>query len=531
MTCELTLKPNNVTISVEKGTKIIDALNGYASIEIPCGRRGNCGKCKVLAIGDLSPLTYEEKELRENNLLPINYRLACTTEILGNTTVYIEKPFHCQIMEENSIKNIPIKSHIEKIYYPLEFNKIKENYPCEMVNGDPTFVYFNKELIGIEEGDTRGEAYGVAFDIGTTTIVAYLVDLITGKVLSKISDYNPQIIFGDDLISRIDYINKHSVQDLQIPLIRKINELIDYLVGDKLKSLYCGIFAGNTCMNHILLGIDPKTLGVAPYKPTLYDSVIKDGKDLNININGKLLFMPNIESFIGGDTVSLILSEIKDKENVLCVDIGTNGEIVLKHKGKIYVTSTATGPAFEGYNISCGMKGVKGAIDKVYIDNGEIKFSTIGNEKPKGICGSGLVDLISVLVTKKIILPSGKMKENYYLTNDIFLSPKDVREFQMGKASLMSGIKTLMDKVNIDELIISGGFGNYLNIESAINIGMLPQVENIKYVGNGCGSGAIMALINKDYWDYANKIRKDIIHVDLANSVEYKDNLVHCLQF
>ena len=493
----LTIKPNNIKIEVEKGTLLSEVLRDYAKIEMTCGGKGLCGKCKVLATGDLSPLTDKERALGAN------YRLACTTRIFGDATVFVpEKKVSTQILTQNQIRPVPIK--------------------CEFNTG-----------------------YGIGFDIGSTTLAAYLTSLETGQVMSVASSMNPQIFYGEDLISRIDYINTHKdgLKTLQKSVVGALNELIDNLSTENNISqtdIKKATFVGNTCMNHIILVTDPKPLGEAPYEPVIYNSVIKKSGEIGVNINGDLFFFPNIAGFVGGDTVGVILSEMKEDtgETTLAVDIGTNGEMALRHKGRLLVCSAAAGPAFEGGGISCGMRGSVGAVDRAYIEKGEVKVHVIGDGEPMGICGSGLVDLVSVLVEEEIIDETGRMEEDFVIHPKVSLTPKDVRNLQLAKGSIGAAVKTLLSyagvsEKDLDKIYLAGGFGNYLNKESAVKIGLLPDIDlnKIVSVGNAAGSGAVLALINRDEWEETEKIRASAEHIELAHSPEYQENLLESMMF
>ena len=493
----LTIKPNNIKIDVEEGTLLSHALRKYAKIEMVCGGRGICGKCKVLATGDLSPLTEKEKDLEEN------YRLACTTKILGDATVFVpEKRVSTQILIENQIRPTPIKN-------------------------------------GFQSG------FGIGFDIGSTTLAAYLVSLSDGKVISVASSMNPQIFYGEDLISRIDYINTHQegLATLQKSVVGALNDLVQNLCEENSisqRDIKKATFVGNTCMNHITLGINPKSLGEAPYEPVLFNSVIKKPEDIGINIDGDLYFFPNIAGFVGGDTVGVILSAMKEDsgETLLAVDIGTNGEMALRHKGHLYVCSAAAGPAFEGGGISCDMRGATGAVDSAYVEKGEIKVHVIGEGEPLGICGSGLVDLVKVLAEEEIIDETGRMEEDFLISEKVALTPKDVRSLQLAKGSIAAAIKTLLSLADVkeeslDRIYLAGGFGNYLNKASAVKIGLLPNIDLDKIIpiGNGAGSGAVLALINEDEWEETEKIRALAEHVELAHSPDYQMNLMESMMF
>jgi len=243
---------------------------------------------------------------------------------------------------------------------------------------------------------------------------------------------------------------------------------------------------------------------------------------------------------VGGDTVGVILSAMKEDggETALAVDIGTNGEMALRHKGRLLVCSAAAGPAFEGGGISCGMRGAIGAVDSACVEKGEVKVHVIGEVEPLGICGSGLVDLTATLVDEEIIDETGRMEEDFVISQKVSLTPKDVRNLQLAKGSIGAAIKTLLSYVglsekDLDKIYLAGGFGNYLNKKSAVQIGLLPNIDLDKIIpiGNAAGSGAVLALINTDEWEATEKIRAEAEHVELAHSSDYQMNLMESMMF
>ena len=518
MDCILTIKPQNIKIKAEKGTLISQILKNRTDLEMVCGGNGTCGKCRVIATGEMSPLTEREKTL------PKGWRLACTAKIMGDVSVFVpQNRIDQQILTELRLPTLSPK----------------------------------------EKKETEKENYGIAFDIGSTTIAAYLCDLNRDTIVSSASLMNPQIVYGDDLISRINYINTHQegLEELQSSVIGACNRLIETF-SEKTDSITKAVFVGNTCMNHIILGINPKSLGESPYEPVIYERVIKDAEELNINIRGKLFFFPNIAGFVGGDTVGVILSCMKTdtEKTLLAVDIGTNGEMALRHRGKLYVCSAAAGPAFEGGGISRGMRGGRGAVDKATLENDDIKIHIIGNTEPKGICGSGLTDLINALVECKAVNMSGRLEEdeapdkiaekiipgtrgNDFIfakteSDTLTLTQGDIRNMQLAKGSIAAAIKTLLSYAEItekdlDRVYIAGGFGNYLNIKSALGIGLLPDIDinKIEAIGNGAGAGAVMALLREEEWEYTEIIRKEAEHIELAHSPDYQQNLMDAMMF
>lgn len=502
MFCTFILKPKNIVVRVPKGTLISRALQKIYLYETFCGEKGICQRCKVLAEGEMSPKTEKEKNL------PKGYRLACQTKIMGTVTVY----------NKNVSTNYQILTDIK-----------------------------------LRKTELNRTGYGIAFDIGTTTIASYLVNLSNGNILSVVSAPNPQIFCGGDVISRIDWQNRHPNEkdSLRKYIIQSCNSLSsDLLYQERFKvkdeDVKAISFAGNTCMHHILMGLDTEYLGTSPYMPQMTERYTASAKELGIDLDTEALVFPNIAGFVGGDTVGAILSCMPQDtgETIVLLDIGTNGECALRHKGRLYVCSAAAGPAFEGGNISCGMGGTAGAIDKVWEEQGHIKFHTIdyysiSNIEPKGICGSGITDYISILLQLGYINKNGRIiKDIPNLAENISLSQKDIREFQMAKGSLSAAVKTLLATADItendiDRIYLAGGFGNCINKESAKNIGLLPNIssEKIIPIGNGAAAGAILALLSEKEWQQTEIIQKEAIHIKLEESDIYKNLLMECLSF
>ncbi|RKY81724.1 hypothetical protein DRQ11_15075, partial [candidate division KSB1 bacterium] len=393
-----------------------------------------------------------------------------------------------------------------------------------------------------------------------------LIDLDTGNRIATKAILNPQTIYGDDVISRVSYLQNNSkgLLNLQRKIVGGINEIVDYLVnstGVKRKNIYEITLVGNTVMQHLLSGVNPLNLALYPYVPVTQDPINLKSYRLGIKINplANIYVFPNIAAFVGGDTVGVILATEMHKINnktKLAIDIGTNGEIVLSHEGKLVAASTAAGPAFEGSRISHGMWAQDGAIEKVRLKDGEVIIDVIGGGRPTGICGSGLIDSISEFYKEGIIDRSGRIKPvkeqsrlwrnrivedeeggRFILWEDgekssIFISQKDIREFQLAKAAIYTGIKILLDKLevkreNVEEVLIAGAFGNYINLESAYNVGLLPKFPNskVKNVGNAAILGAIKALISRKSRQEAEEIPHLVHYVELAATTNFQDVL------
>lgn len=562
-------------IEVENESLLIDVIrkNGF-KLETPCNSKGICGKCKVKIYGIKSEPKDEEKKFLTN----ANERLACITKIEEDVTVEFlsnEKEDLKTINQGYSI-DVDINSRLQK----KKFQNIKKaEYKCSVECTsfnikDMDIIkrigdlrkYQEENLYVVTFEDTIIDLFnenknilGVALDIGTTGISSYLLDLENGDILNKASTLNPQTTFGGDVISRISFTmqEENGLGKLQEVIIEKINELIEELIGKKFNrdDIYNLNIAANTTMLHILAGVNPESIAKAPYKATFLDKIDLKPKELNIDINpkGVITLLPSISSYVGADIVAGIVAiDISKYQSVIFIDIGTNGEMVLLKDGKLYSTSTAAGPALEGMNISCGMRAESGAIEKFKLDeNFNISYSTIGEFKARGICGSGLLDITSNLIKTGILEPSGrfskKLPENikekfrdkkFYITEDIYISQKDIRQIQLAKGAIASGITMLLKEVddsieNIEHAIIAGSFGYHLKEESIRTVGIIPNgfKGDIKFVGNSSVEGAKLSLLNKDKLLEMMDVKDRVEVVDLSSKDYFQKYFIEALNF
>ena len=601
-------RPEKKEILTSVKTPLKEAIKRAGiKINFPCGGKGICGKCKIKVKGKFSPLTSAEKKHLQS--VEKDVRLACQVVVEGDAEVEVY-PLSLisfpKILTNRINREIKIKPLIKKIYLSLPPPSLKDQiadlsrlekhlkergirYPfadLDLVKKLPrvmreadfklTAVLKKQRLLTVEKGDTRGKNFGVAFDVGTTTVVGTLMDLDTGEELATRALLNPQASFGEDVVSRIDFLQSHleGLKILQKRIIGAINRIIQMLsrVGEvKRENIYLATFVGNTVMQHLLLGVNPTNLALYPYVPVLKRSMELKASDLGIRINpqGSLYFFPNIAAFVGGDTVAVILATSLFDDNSqkvrLAIDIGTNGEIVLAKGKKLVCASTAAGPAFEGARISQGMRAERGAIERVKLEEGKVEIEIIGGGRARGICGSGLIDASSQLLKEEIIdssgwlKPSSKAKEkwssritkknnhNGFLLVErekaqdripIVLTQKDIRELQLAKGAICSGIKILLtrlevEKGEVDEVLLAGAFGSYINPESAHLIGLIPNFPKAKVrsVGNAASLGAIMALVSEEDCKQAEKISEGVDYVELASFPEFPDILTQAMRF
>lgn len=611
--CKVNFNPGDQFVDVPKGTILMKAIRDSGiDFDFPCGGVGRCGKCRIQVLEGMAVFHEGEKDFLDEKERDRGIHLACFTEVQADMVIELlglNSTQHKILLDINE-KAVEIKPHIVKKYVTVEKPKIGDNesewqrFRKSIFNNSSksirsmdeemfilyelpqmlrkhdyslTAITYENKILGIEEGDTTDKLLGMAFDIGTTSIAGYLIDLHTGKGLSVVSDINPQTKFGADVISRSNYAYKeeNGLEELQSTVIRAINRMIKTATKKanvNMEDIYLTSFVGNTCMHHLFLGLSPEYISKAPYIPTISDPLVFHASTLNIRINpvGKALFLPNIAGFVGADTVGAILATDMDKSNEikLMIDIGTNGEMVLGSKEKLYACSTAAGPAFEGAQISSGMRGAEGAID--YVTFGDsLEYSVIGNVKPKGICGSGLLDVVAGLLDIGIINKTGrflspekienpigrKFKDRVIVSEDtkrfllvdaessangvpILITQKDIRQLQLAKGAIASGIKILMAKHEIDveditEVFLAGAFGNYLNPHSACRIGLIPkELEGrITAIGNAAGVGAKSALLSSDQYKGTVNIANLAEYVELASFPNFSNVFAKSMYF
>ena len=591
---------------VDEGSNLLKVLrNNGVIIDTPCGGKGTCGKCSVKLSGVKDAPTEKEKTLLGSDKLEKGYRLACYISVNSDMDVYPERDMNKDAAivtggKKRDIEPAPIinKQYVEMPLPELE-NQLSDverlirasgrelavnNLPLlqkipELLRGNgfkATLICQEDKLIGIEPGNTVQTLYGTAFDIGTTTVAAYLYNLNNGKCLAVSSMINPQREFGADVISRISYTMQaeNNTEHLQQIISECINELTKQLVrkaGIGKEDIYAAVFTGNTTMLHFLMGLETANIAVSPFIPVTTKLQIFNSDTLGLDMNkeGIGVAFPGVSAYIGGDTVAAVMSSgmYEKDEMALLVDIGTNGEIVLGDSESLLACSTAAGPAFEGANIRNGVGGVKGAIDTVG-PGPAFQYTTIGNESPAGICGSGLIDMIARLLDAGVIDETGRLADddeaeeleeavrNRLVTIDgmrmfviaaegergsasqIVVTQKDIRELQNAKAAIAAGIDMLVKLSgkgydSIGKVYLAGGFGSNINIESALKIGLLPRsTENrVEAVGNASGAGAAEGLLSKDMLKLAESIKQRIKYIELSAIADFAEKYVDNMFF
>lgn len=559
------------TITVPDGTTVLEAqIQAGLFPDAPCGGQGKCGKCLVKVGQQIVK--------------------ACKTEVQGDLSVdtLVSRQKH-EILTEGLTRPVAFKPglYVHKIQlvkaepgdnrsdWERLVTEVREASGLEMKQVEPNLKLAASLYDKMKESDTwyaihtrerimdlkkeMPRMYMAAFDIGTTTVVGYLLDAEDGHLCAIESRMNPQAQYGADVIMRANYALEHGVEVLSNCIQKAIDELLHKLAkkaGAEREDIYQVSIVGNTCMHHLFLGISPGSLVHAPYNPALSQRLTLDAVDygLMIHPHAQLLMLPDIAGYVGADTCGCLLAirqDLKD-EITLMIDIGTNGEMVLGNKDRMATCSTAAGPAFEGAKIECGMRGAAGAVDHVEYKDGVWSYTTVGHKPAIGLCGSGLIDLVAQLYQAGLVdemghLESGQADDSVFVLvppeeagNDrgVYLTQKDVREVQLAKAAIAAGILLLRKELGITEqeiakVYIAGAFGNYMNPESAAAIGLLPLSlrERVEPVGNAAGEGAKIALLNTDELEVTDKLVKRIQFVELAASPEFQDCFVDELAF
>ena len=604
----LILEPYGIKSNVKKGAKLLDALKTVGlSVRSECGGRGICGKCRVIIKDSsrVSDVVEVEKEHLSKFELDSGMRLACCSSVMHNATVLIPEESRAiarKFLLEGTGKHVTVDSAIRKFYarldkpslldvrsdiqrlvdfledvYGLKISKVdyqvSKKIPDILRKAEwkvTVTVWDDSEIISVEPGDTSREVYGIAIDIGTSKILGYLSNLINGDLIGVGYLENPQVIHGEDVISRISFASQgeDSLKEMQKLAIEGVNAVVRQVCRKSKCSsehIYEMTVAGNTAMHHLFLGIQPKYLGTSPYVPVVSDAIDVKAKELSIRVNlgANVHILPVIAGFVGADAIADIISTgiYKSSQLSLVVDIGTNTEIILGDKRELITCSCASGPAFEGAHIICGTKAVSGAIERLQIEpeSFEVKYQTVGNTKPVGICGSGIIDGVANLLRCQLIDRKGIFVEQtptprvrtrngekeFVLvsqkegaTRDIVITQKDIEQIQLAKAAIYSGCSILMKKKrvqpeNIKRMFVAGAFGNYINLDNAKLIGMLPDVstKNIRFVGNAAGAGVRMTLISRKYRRKASLIRSKIRYIELASDPDFQTEFISAMFF
>ncbi len=595
----IVFEPSGRSVFALPGTVLLEvAARAGFIIQSPCGGNGTCGKCLVRVRSGKCPPTDGELSILGESRVAEGYRLACQARLTGPATIEIPDSSlfgaQQQILTADAGGSVAVVPRVNKRYIALgppkqaeplsDLERLRRRLPegatrlaalralpgaLRQSGFNVTAVEVDGELIAVEPGDTSGQCYGVAFDIGSTTLVGTLVNLLTGADLALAARVNPQTSFGDDVVSRIQRCRTDpgGLAQLQGAVLEAINKMLDEVVrkaGISRQNIYEVVFAGNTTMQQILCGVDPSPLGELPFIPAFRNALEMRSSDLGLHTypDARVHVFAQIGGFVGGDTVAGIVATRLDeaREPALLVDIGTNGEIVLAAHGRMLATSVAAGPAFEGARIVNGMRAASGAIEKVIV-NGDLRFNVIGNGKPSGLCGSGLIDAAAELLRLGVLDTTGRVlgpdevpssvpeairsrllcghdgEFNVLLAGQsesasgqpIFLYQRDIRELQLACGAIRAGINILLGMLNLkpsdlSSVLLAGAFGNFIRRSNARRIGMLPAVpcSRIRFVGNAASFGAKRVLLSRVEKEYADRVFLSVEHVDLSLSPDFQ---------
>jgi uncharacterized 2Fe-2S/4Fe-4S cluster protein (DUF4445 family) len=613
-------QPSGSRGRIEEGGNLLEASRELGvDIESVCGSQKTCGKCKVRVqegfferhgirslAENLSPLVEEEKELLTKQEISNGYRLACMTRVLGDVLLFVpeesrgggqvvrKEVTQREIKLNPAIKTYTVtldkptledpKADCERLIADLQsrhdLGELSADMPAlaglsrALRKGDwqvTVAVWMDKRIIRVVPGESMS-CLGLAIDIGTTTVAGYLCDLSTGAVIATHSLMNPQVTYGEDVMSRVTYIMTHEdgLAELHREIIDAVNEIVEGacknadVPGEDILEL-CVV--GNTVMHHLFLNINPEHVGVSPFVATVEDAVDVKASELGIRVNesANIHVLPIEAGFVGADNVGALIAEAPyEKDEIqLIIDIGTNGEILLGNKNRLLAASCATGPALEGAHIKFGMRAAPGAIERVSIDpetlEPEIGIIAGGEDgQSRGICGSGIIDAIAQLFQAGIIEKSGRFKksldtprlaqngksreyvivrgERTSIGKDIAITIGDVRAVQLAKGAIYGASKILMKKLGVekvDRVVLAGAFGSYIDRECAMLMGMFPDcpLENVVAVGNAAGDGARMALLDLDKRRDASKYARRVEYIELTLEEEFEKEYVSAMHF
>ncbi|PYN75272.1 MAG: hypothetical protein DMD97_15915 [Candidatus Rokuibacteriota bacterium] len=604
------------SLTAAAGTTILKAAHaGGVDITATCGGRGRCTSCRVKFLtGAPPPPTIMDALQLGDDLVREGYRLSCQCVLHEPVIVQLAPPLEERAFQilgagpgVHALGRVTLDSGVAKQVVKVNLPREEHHQTSDLeqllaavgltaddvapavvqglpqaLRDDPagvtvtTFAAGGRQrILAVERGDTAGMKFGLAIDVGTTSVVTTLIELESGEQLASVSSLNPQAVFGGDLMSRIAFaqFNPGNLRKLHTRIIGLLNQHIEQICresGVLAKWIYKVVIVGNTCMHHILLGIDPSHVGLAPYAPVMRHAVILAARDLFLKVapEARVCLLPLVAGFVGADAVGVALATriYESAEIRVAVDIGTNGEVILGSRDHLWACSAPAGPALEGAQIRHGMRGALGAIDRVRVDD-DVHVHTIGETDALGICGSGIIDLIAGLLDARVIdwtgliqveardaLPPklaarvvmrGEERQVIVLRpgeagarQEILLTQDDVRQVQLAKGAIAAGVAMLQHVAGVPaervaELMLAGGFGNYLSIESALRIGLIPPLarERIRYVGNAASLGAQLCLVSEAERARADSVARRIEHVSLAAHPDFEQIFVDCMNF
>lgn len=591
---------NEYSLWTLKGKTVWEALETIGwDMRGSCGGQGNCSKCKFRMTGGVSELTLTERERLIPEEVSSGQRLACLATVEDDFTLFIDYwqredkaktsllRYRPGIINDSGVSNkeffipgreiecqIPIYDRIKSTLsgYSLELSADNINYLAGLDRQGRPALELHAIILGgtrvIKVGRQRETLLGLALDIGSTSLFAALVDLENGKTVAMASHNNMQRTYGEDIISRVNYAMEHEegASSLQRILINNLNSMIEEMASDtgaSPLSIYKITAVGNPVMLHLLLGLGTAGFGAAPYVGSFSEEIHMPVSELGLKVNplSTMSILPQLGGFVGADTTAclLTLAPIHD-QTFLLIDIGTNGEIVLGHHGRMWTASAAAGPAFEGGAVSCGMRAGQGAIDKIFWNHGKLGFRVIGGEMPRGICGSGIIDLVSVLLENSLIDANGTFTvqasqlfnmrtgdrgaeiildgDELVCASPLVFNQEDIRQVQLARSAIRTAIDIMLRMADInasrlDHIFLAGAFGSYVDPDSIINIGLIPAVskEKIRNIGNAAAAGSIIALLSNGKFQEASLIKSKVQYVELTEQEDFQALFIENLNF
>ena len=554
-----------------------------------CGGAGNCNRCKVQVLeGRVSEVTDRERELFTAQELAEGYRLACRTTPLSDCKVCVP-PESLTALQRTQVEGleVPVRLDPPVRTYPVQLTPpsledlradaerllgalaqqhqldgctmdvaVLRDLSPQLRPGDwqASVAVRDREIVALLPSSVR--LLGLAVDLGTTKIAGYLVDLASGQTLAARGIMNPQIAYGEDVVARLAYAKKSLAETarLQELVVETLNQLAADLCAEvdaEPAAIVEAVVVGNTAMHHLFLGLPVEQLALAPYVPAVQAALDVKARDVGLRIapGAYVHLLPNIAGYVGADHVAMLLSTGVDQTDrvVLALDIGTNTEVCLVNRGMMTSVSCASGPAFEGAHVKHGMRAANGSIEHLQLVGGRVEYQTIGGEPPVGLCGSGILDALAQLYQAGVLDARGRMGEHarvrtcdgvreFVLFSEeeqgcrpaITITQKDVRELQLAKGAMHTGIQILLEsqglsEEDIDQVVIAGAFGSYINVASAVTIGMLPVLppDRFRQVGNAAGMGAKLALISCSKRAEAQAIARRVGYIELATAPRF----------
>lgn len=575
--------PDRIKTQARAGEILADVLaRAGIPLSLYCHKRGVCGKCAVHVLNGALPFPGAlEASLMEARGLGPDHRLACLYEVRGDVVVetlagsrlervaIVESGWPSAAYVDPAVKKLALVLERPSLYSPTAvadslraalktpglalplavLSKLGGSAALAATRPVTAVLYGDDEVLDIEPEEGGDGIFGLAVDLGTSTVVAEIVDLRTGKAVDRAAAVNAQNAYGADVVSRITFAfeNPDNLRRLKQTVVQLINDMVGTMArrsGLARHRIYDAVVAGNTAMNHILCGVPVDSLALAPFHAVFGSLAARPASEIGLALHPQARFYasPNIKSFVGGDiTAGLLATEFAARPGIeLFVDLGTNGEIVLKREREFVATSTAAGPAFEGMTISCGMLAVAGAVHKAEWADG-LKLRTIEDLPPQGVCGTGLVDILATALARGLIGPDGRItgpEKKIRLTDRLALTQQDVRDVQLAVAAIRSGIRLMLREFrlspdDLDRVLVAGAFGSSLDIANAVAIGLLPDVpkDRIAFVGNASLAGARLLLLARRSRAEAEALAGRISHVSLATRPGFQDEFVGALEF